>query len=57
MDYGKDKFLSEEDLDLKNMTDEEINIYWKIWFEQAQLTNEEDKFLISHGVFRKEPSN
>ena len=51
----RDEFLSEEDLDLKQMTDEEIETVWTAWLEQAQSTNEEDKFTYSHGVFLREP--
>ncbi len=46
-----DQFLSEEDLDICNMTDEELDAYWNLWFRQAQCTNELDKDKYSHGVF------
>jgi hypothetical protein len=49
-----DKFLSEEDLDLKNLTWEEVITYWNFWLEQAQATNEQDKDYYSHGVWRPE---
>ncbi len=39
----KDEFLSEEDLDLKNMSEEELYAYWNYWLEQAQATNEMDR--------------
>jgi hypothetical protein len=51
MDEIRDEFLSEEDLDLKNMTWEELNAYWTEWLIQAQATNEQDKYTYSHGVF------
>lgn len=51
MDDIRDEFLSEEDLDLRNMTDEELIAYWNAWLEQAQVTNDLDKYQYSHGVF------
>lgn len=50
-----DHFLSEEDLDLRNMSPEELTAYWNLWLEQAQVTNELDRQEYSHGVFRHEP--
>lgn len=50
-----DHFLSEEDLDLRNMTQEELIAWWNLWLEQAQITNDQDKDEYSHGVFRQEP--
>ncbi len=47
----RDEFLSEEDLDLRNLTDEELVAYWNQWLEQAQATNAADAHLYSHGVF------
>lgn len=52
----RDEFLSEEDLDLKNLTDEELIAYWNLWLEQAQATNDLDKYTYSHGVFTREPT-
>ena len=46
-----DEFLSEEDLDLRNLTDEELIAYWNAWLEQAQVTNDRDADTYSHGVF------
>lgn len=46
-----DQFLSEEDLDLQNLTEEELIAYWNLWLEQAQATNDEDADEYSHGVF------
>ena len=51
----RDEFLSEEDLDLKTMTDEELYAYWNAWLEQAQVTNDADARTYSHGVFLEEP--
>ena len=47
----RDEFLSEEDLDLQNMTWEELMAYWNLWLRQAQATNEDDAEEYSHGVF------
>jgi len=51
MSEPRDEFLSEEDLDLRNMTDEELVAYWNMWLEQAQATNDRDADTYSHGVF------
>ena len=51
-----DEFLSEEDLDLRSLTDEELAVVWQAWLEQAQCTNDEDRDLYSHGVFLREPA-
>lgn len=50
-----DHFLSEEDLDLQNMTWNELVAWWNLWLEQAQITNEIDRDEYSHGVFRYGP--
>ncbi len=51
----KDEFLSEEDLDLQNLSEQELYEYWNFWLEQAQATNEMDRYSYSHGVFTVEP--
>ena len=51
----RDEFLSEEDLDLKSLTDDELDRVWTEWLLQAQVTNEQDKLEYSHGVFTREP--
>ncbi len=51
----RDKFLSEEDLDLKNLTEEELYAWWDVWLEWAQATNDLDEHTYSHGVFTTEP--
>jgi hypothetical protein len=51
----RDEFLSSEDLDLKNLSWEELLSYWDLWLLQAQGSNELDAHLYSHGVFRDEP--
>ncbi|MGA1842428.1 MAG: hypothetical protein ACMUIU_17565 [bacterium] len=52
----KDEFLSEEDLDLRNLNEEELFEYWNLWLQQAQRTNDLDQHTYSHGVFTIEPS-
>lgn len=46
-----DEFLSEEDLDLRNLTEAELIAYWNLWLQQAQATNDRDENTYSHGVF------
>lgn len=55
MSEMRDEFLSEEDLDLRNLTQEELIAYWNLWLEQAQATNDLDADLYSHGVFQRVP--
>ena len=52
----RDEFLSEEDLDLQSLTDEELDAVWTAWLYQAQATNDDDRFTYSHGVFTREPN-
>jgi hypothetical protein len=52
----REEFLSEEDLDLANLTEEELIAYWNLWLEQAQATNDLDEALYSHGVFERDPA-
>jgi hypothetical protein len=47
----RDEFLSEEDLDLASLSQEELVRYWNLWLHQAQATNDEDADEYSHGVF------
>ena len=47
----RDEFLSEEDLDLRNLGRDEFLAYWDQWLLQAQATNERDRRSYSHGVF------
>ena len=51
----RDQFLSEEDLDLKNLSWEELIAVWNAWLLQAAATDEADAHLYSHGVFTTEP--
>ena len=51
MSDPRDEFLSEEDLDLRNLGRDELYAYWDQWLLQAQATNERDRRAYSHGVF------
>ena len=42
--------LSEDDLNLRELTDEELGRAWDLWFDLAQTTNEWDP-PYTHGVF------
>jgi len=44
------KLLSDDDLDLAEMSDEELAAAWDLWFDLAQATNEDDP-PWTHGVF------
>ena len=52
----REEFLSEEDLDLVNLSWEELMAYWNLWLRQAQATNDLDAALYSHGVFDRDPA-
>lgn len=52
----EDEFLSEEDLDLRNLSWEELVAYWNLWLLQAQATNDLDEAYYSHGVFERDPA-
>jgi hypothetical protein len=43
--------LSEDDLNLRDLSDEELALAWDLWFDLAQATNDADP-LYSHGVFQ-----
>lgn len=47
----RDEFLSEEDLDLKNLSWDELLRWWDLFLRQAQATNDLDEHEYSHGVF------
>jgi hypothetical protein len=53
---SRDQFLSEEDLDLKNLTWDELLRWWDLWLRQAQASNDLDEAYYSHGVFRNDPA-
>ena len=44
------EMLSEDDLNLADMTREELDRAWNLWFDLAQTTNDSDP-LWTHGVF------
>lgn len=44
------QMLSEDDLDLRAMTWEEVERAWDLWFDLAQHTDEADP-AYTHGVF------
>ncbi len=44
------EMLSEDDLNLKDMTPEELDLAWDLWFDLAQATNDFDP-PWTHGVF------
>ena len=44
------QLLSEDDLNLKDMTPEELDAAWDLWFDLAQATNDFDP-PFTHGVF------
>jgi hypothetical protein len=54
-DPGNDTFLSEEDLDLENLSGDELAAVYQAWLVAASSTNDEDRHLYSHGVFLAEP--
>jgi hypothetical protein len=56
LELMRDEFLSEEDLDLRNLDEDELIAYWNLWLEQAQATNDLDEALYSHGVFERDPT-
>ena len=56
MNRLRDEFLSEEDLDLRNLSENELVAYWNQWLAQAQATNDADEYTYSHGVFEREPT-
>lgn len=57
MTAPRDEFLSEEDLDLRQLSWEELVAYWNLWLDQAQITNDLDEQLYSHGVFTRTPES
>ena len=50
IDGGALDNLSEDDLNLREMTDEELAAAWDLWFDLAQATNDFDP-PYTHGVF------
>jgi len=44
------RMLSEDDLNVRDLTDDELARAWDLWFDLAQATNEWDP-AYTHGVF------
>ncbi len=44
------QMLSDDDVNLRDMTPEELDAAWDLWFDLAQATNESDP-AYEHGVF------
>ncbi len=44
------QMLSEDDLNIKEMSDAELEAAWDLWFDLAQATNDFDP-AYTHGVF------
>ena len=52
----RDELISEEDLALRELTQDVLLMYWDMWLEQARATHDLDnKHLYSHGGFIHEP--
>jgi hypothetical protein len=51
----RSEFLSEEDLDLRKLPEQEFYAWWNWWLRQAQDTNDLDAHRYSHGVFGDDP--
>lgn len=50
--------LSDDDLNLRELSDAELDAAWDLWFDLAQSTNDDDP-PYTHGVFQRihiEPS-
>lgn len=43
--------LSEDDRNLRELSDDELGLAWDLWFDLAQSTNDADP-LYTHGVFQ-----
>lgn len=44
--------LSDDDLDLVELSDDELELAWDLWFDLAQTTNDDDP-PYTHGVFQR----
>ena len=44
------RMLSEDDVNLRDMSAEELDAAWDLWFDTAQTTNDADP-PYTHGVF------
>ncbi len=47
----RDEFLSQEDLDLRNVPYAELLAWWELFLHQAQASNDLDEDEYSHGVY------
>lgn len=45
------QMLSEDDRDLRDLSDDELALAWDLWFDLAQATNDADP-PYTHGVFQ-----
>ena len=43
--------LSDDDLNIRDLSDEELALAWDLWFDLAQTTNDDDP-PYTHGVFQ-----
>jgi hypothetical protein len=43
--------LSDDDLDIRDLSEEELALAWDLWFDLAQATNDEDP-PYTHGVLQ-----
>jgi len=46
-----DQFLSEDDLNLRDLSWEELLVQWDAWLRAASATDTEDAGEYEHGVF------
>ena len=44
------QMLSEDDVNLRELSDQELDLAWDLWFDLAQSTNDSDP-PYTHGVF------
>ena len=56
MNGPREEFLSEEDLDLANLDDDELARWWRLWLHLAQGSNDLDEGTYEHGVFDRDPA-
>lgn len=56
MSEPRDEFLSEEDLDIRNLSEAELDAWCLLWLQMAQASNDLDAGAYSHGVFEWDPA-
>lgn len=54
--HRREEFLSEGDLALRELDDEELVAWWNLWLQLAQASNDLDEATYSHGVFDRDPA-